>query len=156
MPELMQNPARIVSLELRSQHRGPFCHHWLQAESSIGSVTLGYGPATIPFIDAGQISLQDQNGNVERISGMYPIPFLGPPPLNYRYARAPGSGHTIGKSIELTLAQSDALIQQERKHGFVVPYIPLFHDCRTYTCKVLATAKRQSSLPCYVLFKGYW
>jgi len=154
--ETIQDSSRVVMLELRTQHRGPFSHHWFQTESSIGPVTLGYGPATIPFIDAGQISLQDGHGNIERISGMYPLPIIGPPPLNYRYAKAPGSGHTIGKSVELTVAQADALIQKERKHRFVGPYIPLFHDCRTYTCKVLAAAKGRSSLPCYVLFKGYW
>ena len=154
--ETTQDSSRVVSLELRTQHRGPFCHHWLQTESSIGPVTLGYGPATIPFIDAGQISLQDGHGNIERISGMHPIPMIGLPPLNYRYAKAPDSGHTIGKPIYLTLAQTDALVQKERRHRFVGPYIPFFHDCRTYTCSVLAGAKGKSSLACYVLFKGYW
>jgi hypothetical protein len=154
--ETIRDSSRIVTLEVRTQHGGPFSHHWFQIETSIGAVTLGYGPATIPFIDAGQISLQDGHGNIERISGMYPIPIIGPPPLNYRYAKAPGSGHPIGKSVKITLAQSDALIQKERRHRFVGPYIPLFHDCRTYTCKVLAAAKGKSSLPCYVLFKGYW
>ena len=154
--DTIQDPSRVVSLELRTQHSGPFCHHWLQTETSIGLVTIGYGPATIPFIDAGQISLQDGHGNVERISGMHPIPIIGLPPVNYRYAKAPGSGHTIGKSVHLRLAQTDALIEKERKHRFVAPYIPFFNDCRTYTCSVLAAAKRRSSLPCYLLFKGYW
>lgn len=151
-----EDPSRVVTLELRTQHAGPFCHHWLQTESSIGPVTLGYGPATIPFIDAGQISLQDGHGNIERISGMHPIPMIGLPPLNYRYAKAPDSGHTIGKPIHLTIAQTDALIQKERRHRFVGPYVPFFHDCRTYTCSVLAAAKGKSSLPCYFLLKGYW
>lgn len=150
------DPSRVVTLELRTQHRGPACHHWLQTESSIGPVTLGYGPATVPFIDAGQISLRDGHGNIERITGMYPIPILGPPPANYHYAKVPGSGHIIGKPVELTLAQADALIQRERKHKFVGPYVPFFHDCRTYTCTLLAGAKGRSSLPCYLLFKGYW
>jgi len=154
--DTIQEASRVVSLELRTQHSGPFCHHWLQTETSIGLVTLGYGPATIPFIDAGQISLQDGHGNVERISGMHPIPIIGLPPLNYRYAKAPGSGHTIGKPIQLTLAQTDALIEKQQRHRFVAPYIPFFNDCRTYTCTVLAAAKRRSSLPCYLLFKGYW
>jgi hypothetical protein len=155
-PENIQESSRVVTLELRTQHRGPFCHHWLQTESSIGPVTLGYGPATIPFIDAGQISLQDGHGNIERISGMHPILIIGLPPLNYSYAKAPDSGHTIGRHIHLTLAQTDALIQKERRHRFVGPYIPFFHDCRTYTCTVLAAAKGESPLPCYLLFKGYW
>lgn len=156
LPKAVPGRSRIVTLELRTLHRGPFCHHWLQAESSIGPVTLGYGPATIPFIDSGQVSLQDGHGNIERISGVYVIPFFEPPPLNYHYAKAPGSGHVIGRSVQLTVAQSDALIQRERAHRFVGPYIPLFHDCRTYTCRVLATAKGKSSLPCYLLLKGYW
>lgn len=151
-----QDASRVVTLELRTQHAGPFCHHWLQTETSIGRVTLGYGPATIPFIDAGQISLQDGHGNIERISGMHPIPMIGLPPLNYRYAKAPDSGHMIGKPIHLSLVQANALIQKERKHRFVGPYIPFFHDCRTYTCTVLEAAQGKSSLPCYLLFKGYW
>ena len=149
-------PDLLVTLELRTQHGGPFSHHWLQTQSSHGEVTMGYGPATIPFIDAGQISLQDSYGNIERISGMHPIPMMGLPPLSYRYAKEPGSGHRIGKPIQLTLAQSDALVQKERAHKFVGPYIPIFHDCRTYTCTVQAAARGRSSLPCYLLFKGYW
>jgi hypothetical protein len=153
---IASNPSRLVVLELRTQHRGPFCHHWLQTESSLGPVTLGYGPATVPFIDAGQISLRDAHGNIERISGMFPIPLLGLPPLSYQYAKSPGSGHVIKRSVVITLAQADTLIQKERKRKFVGPYVPIFHDCRTYTCSILAAAKGKSSLPCYLLFKGYW
>lgn len=156
LPEATQDRSRIVTLELRTLHRGPFCHHWLQTESSIGTVTLGYGPATIPFIDSGQVSLQDGHGNIERISGIYLLPFIEPPPLNYHYAKVPGTGYVIGKPVQLTVAQSDALIQRERRHRFVGPYIPIFHDCRTYTCKVLARAKGKSAVPCYLLFRGYW
>ena len=154
--QTVPDPSRVVLLELRTQHRGPFCHHWLETQSSVGPVTLGYGPATVPFIDAGQISLRDAHGNIERISGMYPIPILGLPPMSYHYAKAPGSGHIVGKPVELTVARADALIQKERKRKFVGPYIPIFHDCRTYTCAALAAAKGKSSLPCYLLFKGYW
>ena len=155
-PKPTQDVSRVVTLELRAKHRGPFSHRWLQIESSIGPVTLGYGPATLPFIDAGQVSLQDGHGNIERISGMYPIPVIGPPPLNYGYAKAPDSGYVVGETVQLTLAQSDALIQRERRRRFVGPYIPFFHDCRTYACRVLANAKGKSSLPCYFLFKGHW
>ena len=151
-----EDTSRVVTLELRTTHAGPFCHHWLQTETSIGPVTLGYGPATIPFIDAGQISFQDGHGNVERISGMHPIPLFGLPPLNYHYANPPNSGHTIGKPFHLTISQADALIQKERGHRFVGPYIPFFHDCRTYTCAVMENAKGKSPLSCYLLFKGYW
>jgi hypothetical protein len=155
-PKTIPDPSRVVTLQLRAQHRGPFSHHWLETEGSHGKVTIGYGPATVPFIDAGQISLQDAHGNIERISGMHPIPMIGLPPLSYRYAKAPGSGYPIGRQIELTIAQADTLIQQEGKHKFVVPYLPIFHDCRTFACSVQATARGRSSLPCYFLFKGYW
>jgi hypothetical protein len=153
---VINNPSQVVTLQLRALHGGPFSHHWLEVESSKGKVTFGFGPATLPFIDAGQISLQDRFGNIERISGMYPLPFLGPPPLNYRYAKAPGAGHPIGQPIPLTVAQADALVEKVRHHKFVGPYVPIFHDCRTFACSVQATAKGRSSLPCYLLFKGYW
>jgi len=153
---VIDNPSQVVTLELRALHGGPFAHHWLEVESSRGKVTFGFGPATLPFIDAGQISLQDRFGNVERLSGMYPLPFLGPPPLNYRYAKAPGTGHPIGQPIQLTVAEADALVEKVRHHKFIGPYVPIFHDCRTFACTVQAAAKGRSSLPCYLLFKGYW
>ena len=151
-----ENPTRAVTLQLRALHGGPFAHHWLEIESSIGEVTLGFGPATVPFIDAGQVSLQDRYGNIERISGMHPLPVLGLPPLSYRYAKPPGAGHPLGKPIPLTVAQADTLIQKIRHHKFVGPYVPIFHDCRTFACSVQAAAQGRSSLPCYLLFKGYW
>jgi hypothetical protein len=154
--QVIDDPSRVVTLQLRARHGGPFAHHWLEVESSRGTVTLGFGPATLPFIDAGQISLQDRFGNIERISGMYPLPILGPPPLNYRYAKAPGAGHPIGKPIQLTVAQADALVERVRHHKFVGPYVPIFHDCRTFSCSTQAAAQGRSSLPCYLLFKGYW
>ena len=153
---VIEDPTRIVILRLRAQHGGPFSHHWLEVESSKGTVTIGYGPATLPFIDAGQISLQDSYGNIERISGMHPLPMLGLPPLSYRYAKSPGAGHAIGQPIKLTVAQADALIQEERHHKFVGPYVPIFHDCRTFACAAQAHAQGHSTLPCYLLFKGYW
>ena len=156
-PDLVHDdPSQVVTLELRALHRGPFAHHWLEVESSKGKVTVGFGPATLPFIDAGQISLQDRYGNIERISGMYPLPMLGLPPLNYRYAKAPGTGHAIGQPIQLTVTEADTLVQKVRDHKFVGPYVPIFHDCRTFACSVQAAAQGRSSLPCYLLFKGYW
>jgi hypothetical protein len=150
------DPARIVFLEMRTAHRGPLAHHWLETEIPAGKVTIGYGPATLPFIDAGQVALQDEWGNVERISGMHPMPPLGLPPLNYRYARPPGEGRIIGKPIALTTAQAEALVQHVRHRKFVVPYIPIFHDCRTFVCATKSAAQGRSSLPCYLFFKGYW
>ena len=155
-PTVGEDPSRVVSLELRAVHRGPLAHHWLEVESSKGKVTLGFGPATLPFIDARQISLQDRYGNIERISGMYPLPMLGLPPLNYRYAKAPGAGHPIGKPIQLTVAEADTLVEKVRDRRFIGPYVPIFHDCRTFACSVQAAAQGRSSLPCYLLFKGYW
>ena len=152
----VKDESRIVFLELRTAHGGPMVHHWVETEISTGKVTLGFGPATLPFIDAGQISLRDAWGDNERITGMHPVPPLALPPLNYRYARLPGEGRTVGKPIELTLAQSEALVQGIRHQKFIGPYVPLFHDCRTFACSVQAAAAGRSSLPCYLLFKGYW
>lgn len=151
-----EDPSPIVFLELRTAHHGPWVHHWIETETRTGRVTIGFGPATLPFIDAGQVALQDEWGNVERISGMHPLPPLGMPPLNYRYARAPGDGWVVGKPVALTMAQSEAIVQHIRHERFIVPYIPFFHDCRTFTCTTKAKAQGRSSLPCYFLFKGYW
>lgn len=158
-PELSletNDPYSYVMLELRTAHSGPFAHHWLELQTATEAMTIGFGPATLPFIDAGQVSLQDQFGNIKRVSGMHPLPWLALPPINYRYARNPGEGHIIGRSILLTNAQSDALIHKMQHLKFVGPYIPLFHDCRTFTCTVQAKAQGHSTLPCYLLFKGYW
>jgi hypothetical protein len=147
---------RPVMLELRTAHRGPFAHHWLELESLLGRMTVGFGPATLPFIDAGQVSLQDRYGNIQRISGMHPLPWLALPPINYRYARAPGEGRVTGKPILLTLPQSEVLVHKLQHVNFVGPYVPLFHDCRTFACAVQAEAQGHSAIPCYLLFKGYW
>lgn len=142
--------SRVVIMQLRTLHGGPFAHHWIQLESSHGEVTIGYGPASIPFIDAGEISVWDAQGNVERFSGIHVLP------TNFNYSKPPGSGYAIGKPIQLTVAQSDALIEKERHRRFFIPYIPIFHDCRTFTCAAEASVQGKSSLPCYLLFKGYW
>lgn len=152
----VEDSAGPVLLELRTKHGGPFAHHWLELESSAGRLTIGFGPATLPFIDAGQVSLQDRYGNVKRISGMHPLPWLTLPPINYHYAKAPGEGHIIGEPIPLTKGEAEALAQKMQHVKFVGPYIPIFHDCRTFACKVQATAQHRSTLPCYLLFKGYW
>jgi hypothetical protein len=147
---------RPVILELRTDHRGPMAHHWLELESAEGRMTIGFGPATLPFIDSGQVSLQDRYGNTKWISGMHPLPWLALPPIKYDYARNPGEGRIIGKPILLTTAQSEALTRKLQHLKFVGPYIPIFHDCRTFTCAVVASAQGHSTLPCYLLFKGYW
>jgi hypothetical protein len=148
--------SRSVMLELRTGGGGPLAHHWLELESLEGKMTIGFGPATVKFIDAGQVSLQDRYGNIERISGMHPIPLLTLPPVSYHYARAPGEGLIIGKPIRLTLARSDALTRKLQHLKFVGPYIPIFHDCRTFACAIQSSVQGHSALPCYLLFKGYW
>jgi hypothetical protein len=145
-----------VMLELRTDHRGPLGHHWLELESIDDRITIGFGPATLPFIDSGQVSLRDRYGNIKRISGMHPLPWLALPPMNYHYARSPGEGRMVGKPIILTTAQSGALTRKLHHMKFVGPYIPFFHDCRTFTCSQMASAQGRSTLPCYLLFKGYW
>jgi hypothetical protein len=145
-----------VMLELRTDHSGPLAHHWLELQSEDEKMTIGFGPATLPFIDSGQVSLQDRYGNIKRISGMHPLPWLALPPINYHYAPNPGEGLIIGKPILLTKAQSEVLTRKLQHMKFVGPYIPIFHDCRTFTCAVLASAQGHSALPCYLLFKGYW
>ena len=148
-PPVLSHP-RMVTMYLRTFHSWPFAHHWVEVDSSEGPVTIGFGPATIPFIDAGQVSVQDSYGNIQRRSWMHLFS------IYYHYAEPPGAGHIIGKPIQLSLARSDAIIEKQRHRKFIFPYIPFFHDCRTYTCTLQAAAQGKSSLPCYVLFKGYW
>ena len=142
--------SRIVTMELRTLHGGPFAHHWLQLETSHGEVTIGYGPASIPFIDAGEVSVWHAQGNVERFSGIHILP------TNFNYSKPPDAGHSIGKPILLTVAQADAVVEKERHRRFFIPYIPIFHDCRTFACATEASAQGKSTVPCYLLFKGYW
>ena len=143
-------------LEVRADHGGPLAHHWLELDSLRGEMTFGFGPATLPFIDSGEVSLEDRYGNTRWISGMHPLPWLALPPIKYDYAPNPGEGRIIGKPIPLTMAQSEALTRKLQHLKFVGPYIPIFHDCRTFTCAMQASAQGHSTLPCYLLFKGYW
>ena len=143
-------------LAVRSDHGGPQAHHWLELDSPAGDMTFGYGPATLPFIDSGEVSLQDRYGNTKWVSGMHFLPWLTLPPIKYRYAPAPGQGRIIGKPIPLTMAQSEALARKWQHSRFVGPYIPFFHDCRSFTCAVMSSAQGRSTVPCYLLFKGYW
>jgi hypothetical protein len=145
-----RTPSRIVNMYVRTLHGGPLAHHWIELESSSGPVTVGFGPATLPFIDAGQISIWDSHGKVERRGAIRLIS------TGFNYAKPPGAGHPIGTPIHLTIAQSDAFIAKERHRRFVFPYIPLFHDCRTFVCAAQSSVRGKSTLPCYLLFKGYW
>jgi hypothetical protein len=145
-----------ILLELRADRGGLLGHQWLELHSEDGGMTIGYGPATLPFIDSGQVSLQDRYGNIKWISGMHPLPWLTLPPIKYHYARGPGEGRAIGKPIALTAAQAKTLVRNLQHPKFVGPYIPIFHDCHTFTCAVVASAQGHSTLPCYLLFKGHW
>ena len=147
---------RPLMLELRADHGGPFAHHWLEVDGAEGGITIGFGPATLPFIDSGEVSLEDRYGNTKWISGMHPLPWLALPPIKYRFAGSPGEGRIIGKPIPLTAAQSEALTRKLQHLKFVGPYIPIFHDCRTFSCAVLASSQGHSTLPCYLMFKGHW
>jgi hypothetical protein len=147
---------RRVMLEVRALHRGPLAHHWLELESPDEAMTFGFGPATLPFIDSGEIALQDRYGNTKWVSGMHPLPWLALPPVKYHYAKRPGEGRIVGKPIPLTRSQSRALAGKLQHLKFVGPYIPIFHDCRTFTCAAQASAQGHSTVPCYLLFKGYW
>jgi hypothetical protein len=135
---------------LRASHRGPFAHRWLEVESSEGRVSFGFGPAILPFMDFGQVSLRDDHGHSRRVAGLHLFS------INYKYAKVPGSGRLIGKPIQLTIAQADALVEKARDRHFFMPYIPIFHDCRTFACVAQSSASGKSTLPCYFLFKGYW
>ena len=144
------DPSRVVTMLIRGSHGGPLAHHWIEVEGSQGPVTIHFGPATIPFIDMGQISVLDSHGDLETEPRFH---FLAE---HYEYAKAPGSGQIFGKPLKLTLAQADALIQKERHRRFIGPYIPIFHDCRTFVCSVQASVQGKFTLPCYLLLKGYW
>jgi hypothetical protein len=141
---------RMAAIYLRAAHGGPFAHHWLEVESSRGKVTIGFGPAIIPFVDFGEISIRDEEGNTQLVPALHLFS------INYGYAKKPGAGHLIGEPIWLPMAEADALVEKARHRRFFTPYIPLFHDCRTFACVAQASARGHSTLPCYLLFKGYW
>ena len=147
---------RPALLTVRTGFRGPLAHHWLELDTPDGDMTFGFGPATLPFIDSGEVSLYDRYGNTKWISGMHPLPWLALPPVKYHYAPTPGEGLIVGKPVPLTMAQSEALTRKWQHVKFVGPYIPFFHDCRSFTCAAQASAQGRSTVPCYLLFKGYW
>ena len=139
----------LVLMNVRALHGGVLAHQWVELQTSRGTVTIGYGPASVPFIDAGQISVWDQDGHIER-SGLHLFP------TRFNYANPPGAGKIVGQPMQLTLANSDEVLRKESHRKLIFPYIPLFHDCHTFVCTVKATASGKSTLPCYLLFEGYW
>lgn len=144
------NHAGMVPVSFRSGKGMLFSHQWLEIETSNGPVTLGFGSALLPFIDRGQVTIQDAYGQVEHEYALSLLPFY----LNF--GRAPGMGKNIDKVIYVPVARADEIVEQQRHRRFIFPYIPLFHDCRTYVCAMQATIAGKSKLPCYFLLKGYW
>jgi hypothetical protein len=113
------------------------------------AVTIGYGAADFPLIDSGQIVVTDRAG-VELVSRWHFLPGHITP------AEAPDRGHAVGPPLYITVAQAEKIIVQQRRHRFVAPYIPLFQDCHTYACAVMASAQGKSALPCYLFLKGHF
>lgn len=139
-----------VLLQVRTASGGFLAHRWIQLGTSSEAVTISYGPANLPFLDAGQIVIRDKSGRVERVSRWHLLPgsFTGSP--------LPDAGHAVGSAILISMAEARRLLHREQRHRFVAPYIPLFHDCHTFVCAAFASAKGRSTLPCYLLFKGHW
>ena len=140
----------MARVAFRSGRGGLFAHHWIEVQTSTGSFTLGFGPALIPFIDRGQITIEDVYGHIEWRYMLHPFS------LHWNFARAPGMGRNIANIAYLPISRADALVENQRHRHPLLPYIPFFHDCRTYVCTVQASTQGKSSLPCYLLLKGYW
>lgn len=145
-----QNQAGLVPISFRSGKGMLFSHQWLEIQTSTGPVTLGFGSALLPFIDRGQVTIQDAYGQVEHEYALSVLPFY----LNF--GRPPGMGQDIAKVIYVPVSRADQIVEQQRHRRFIFPYVPLFHDCRTYVCAMQATIEGKSKLPCYFLLKGYW
>ena len=142
--------AGLVPVQVRmSNIAGPFGHKWVQVGTGENAVTIGFGAANIPIGDSGQVVITDRYGT-DMVSRWHLFPFHLPP------AELPDRGHTVGRPAYVTVAQARRLIQQQRRHRFLFPYIPLFHDCHTYACELMSTAEGKSSLPCYLWFKGHF
>ena len=133
----------------KSDVAGRFAHKWVQIGSGPDAITFGYGAANLPIIDFGQIVVTGKNG-VDLVSSWHLFPYHVTP------AEAPGRGLTVGQPVYVSAERAYELIQEQRRHRFVFPYIPLFHDCHTYACKLKANAEDKSSLPCYLWFKGHF
>ena len=145
-----ESPFGMARVAFRSSRGGLFAHHWVEVQTSKGSFTLGFGPAMIPFIDRGQITVEDRYGHIEWRYLLHPFS------LHWNFARAPGIGRNIARVAYLPISKADALVENQRHRHPILPYIPFFHDCRTYVCTVQASIQGKSRLPCYLLLKGYW
>ena len=140
----------LVPVQVRkSDVAGRFAHKWVQIGSGPDAITFGYGAANVPIVDFGQIVVTGKNG-VDLVSSWHLFPYHVTP------AEAPDRGLTVGQPVYVSVEQAYQLIQGQRRHRFVFPYIPLFHDCHTYACRLKANAEGKSSLPCYLWFKGHF
>jgi hypothetical protein len=143
------NRGALVPVSFRAGKGMLFSHQWVEVQTSDGPVTLGFGSALLPFIDRGQVTIQYADGRVEHEYPLHVLKFY------LDFGRAPGVGKAIEK-VYVPAARADQIVEQQRHRRFIFPYIPLFHDCRTYVCAMQATIAGKSKLPCYLLFKGYW
>lgn len=139
----------MVPIAFRGGRGRFFSHRWLEVQTSTGEVTLGFGSALLPFIDRGQITVEDNQGREQH-------KFFPHIPLYLDFGRSPGSGREIAPTVYVPVSRADQIVEQQRHRRFLFPYIPLIHDCRTYVCAMQASIAGKSKLPCYVLFKGYW
>ncbi len=145
-----EDSATLVPIAFRAGRGGFFAHHWIDVQTSTGHVTLGFGSALLPMFDRGQVTVQDAYGNVEH--EFFPRAM----PLYLDFGRVPGTGRDIAPTVYVPVARADQIVEQQRHRRFIFPYIPLFHDCRTYMCAMRASIEGKSRLPCYLLLKGYW
>jgi hypothetical protein len=145
-----ESGARLVPIAFRAGKGMLFSHQWLEVQTSKGPVTLGFGSALLPFIDRGQVTVEDAQGRVEHEYALHVLP------LYLSFGRPPGMGKDIGEVVYVPVSRADQIVEQQRHRRFIFPYIPLFHDCRTYVCAMQATVEGKSKLPCYFLLKGYW
>jgi hypothetical protein len=146
----LANSSGLVPVQVRmSDVAGRFAHKWVQFGSGADAITFGYGAANFPLIDFGQIVVTGKNG-ADLVSAWHLFPFHITP------AEYGDSGHTVGPPVYVTVDEAHKLITQQRRHRFVFPYIPLFHDCHTYACRLMSEAEGKSALPCYLWFKGHF
>lgn len=135
---------------------GLLSHRWLEMETSKSTVTIGFGPATIPFIDTGQVGIRDEDGNIKRISGKHPVSFLTLPARRRNYAQKVGAGKEVGEPFLVRRKKADEVIESESAKKGAFLYIPLFNDCRTYVCRLKAKLQGKTGIWCHLLLKGYW
>jgi hypothetical protein len=147
-------PGPTATLVRFGHGNGRLDHQWIELDTSQGPVNIGFGPATFRFIDAGQVTIRDRNGNRLWISGLSVIPLLTFPQAPNDYAGRPGEGFPVKPPIRLPLSRADRLVRDLRSSHAIVPYIPFLYDCHTFACRLEAKARGTSTLPCYLPFRN--